>query len=154
MKNNIKPLTRDEIVDQVVNLGPLDIGGAMQQGLKVEIQEYFLQNKPSVQNFAEYLNEKYGKLYSPACVFDDNTPFKPYDFISNMAGLQYKYRDDDKIIKLECLQWGMVAKITARQIQSNTYLQKPSILATLNSFAKHSNKSIPQKEQKSLNTER
>lgn len=123
---------RNSIINDVVHLGSLHVNGIEKPNFKVDTQKFYLENKPNNERFADYLHSKYG--WHSVSIFDDNTSFKPFDFHYNDAGLQYKVLDENKNIKLECLNWTLVAKITAKQIKNNEYVAKPSILKTLNSF--------------------
>ena len=122
-KNQNKIQSRDEIIHKVLLLGALNVGESYNRETKNKIRLFFLNNRPCRVDFAQFIERIYG--WRGVGVLDTRTPFKPHDFHYNNAGLQFRYRDENLIIKLECLKWTDVAKRIEQLIKDGKYMDNP-----------------------------
>ena len=104
---HMKPQNRDEVISLVLRLGFYDTIGERIVASNVYVQCHYMTHKPSNIDFANYLRESY--TFGFGATLDHHLPFIPYDFHYDNAGLHFRYRDDNQIIHLECLDWQTVA---------------------------------------------
>lgn len=115
---------REEIVDTVVRYGVLDFNAKPIQGSKEAIFDYYLSKRGTQAEFGEFLCELYShNRYTPVALFaEDGVPYAPYDMFYNQAGLQFKFKDKNRNIHLECICWSEVARRIGRMIRHKEYL--------------------------------
>ena len=113
--------SRDDIIRKVLLMGILNADGSYVKGSKNKIRSFFMKNHPTQTDFAQFIEKEYG--WHGVAIIDTRTAYKPYDFYYNHAGLQFKYRDESQMIKLECLEWSNAAKRISKLIYDGQYLE-------------------------------
>ena len=111
---------RDEIKDTVVRYGVLRTDATLVNGSKEKIADFYGSNK---KGFGDFLCELYcQKRFCPVTLMEhDGVPYAPYDLLYNQAGIQYKFRDINRNIHLECIGWSEVARRIGRMIRHKEY---------------------------------
>ena len=137
----IKPKSLEEIKTEAILIGPLEAGDDGEKERKRQIASHYLVDKPQQADFIEYLKN----IYNPHMIafssfggryYDEHKPFHLYDFAYNKAGLQFKWRDEKKIIHNECMKWAEVARRTAQLIESREYLDEDIAKNEVDNFEK------------------
>ena len=114
---------REEIKDTVVRYGVLRTDTTLVEGSKEKIADYYDSNKRGEKGFGDFLCEHYCQnRYCPVTLMErDDVPYAPYDLLYNQAGIQYKFRDKNRRIHLECIGWSEVARRIGRMIRHKEY---------------------------------
>lgn len=120
---------RELLVDEIIRMGILSIDGNPIEGSKEKICELYKSQLLSQKAFGEKLNALFApKGYSPVSLpIDDHTPYKPFKLVYNNAGLQFKFRDRNDNIHIECIGWSEVARRTGRMIRHKEYFANESL---------------------------
>ena len=114
---------RDEIKDTVVRYGVLRTDATLVDGSKEKIADFYDSNKRGQKEFDEFICELYCQnRYCPVTLMErDGVPYAPYDLLYNQAGIQYKFRDKNQRVHLECIGWSEVARRIGRMIRHKEY---------------------------------
>jgi hypothetical protein len=89
---------REKIAEYVIALAV--------EGLNSSFMQAIIKSAESAKKFYQSQFKKYLDLNA----YLSREKFKACDFWFNDAGLQYKWRDSDSVIVLECLNWAEVVR--------------------------------------------
>lgn len=116
---------RDMIISKVLRMGVLESDGSVCEESKQRVYDYFMQQKPSRQDFSTFLNQLYvPDEYRLIPLPEDVPPYTPFWTLYNNAGLQFQFRDLDNNTHWECLPWSEVARRIGKMIRHDDYLQE------------------------------